>query len=89
MEGLDPRKDVDGFHPLNMGRVLMRNRSQRFIPATPLGCLQLLERAGLPVRGKTAAVVGDSNAVGTPLAMLLRDRGAAAVTVCHRLSYQE
>lgn len=72
-----------------MGRVLMRNRSRRFVPATPLGCMQLLERSGVAVTGKTAVVVGDSNVVGTPLAVLLRDRGAAAVTVCHRLSYQE
>eukprot|EP00878_Enallax_costatus_P015476 GHUV01016211.1.p1 GENE.GHUV01016211.1~~GHUV01016211.1.p1 ORF type:complete len:429 (+),score=117.17 GHUV01016211.1:214-1500(+) len=89
MEFLDPRKDVDGFHPLNMGRMLMRGRARRFVPATPLGVVELLARSGVSVSGKTAVVLGDSNIVGTPLAALLRDEGAALVTTCHRVSYQK
>ncbi|KAG2497947.1 hypothetical protein HYH03_004209 [Edaphochlamys debaryana] len=89
MEVLDPRKDVDGFHPLNMGRMLMRGRGVRLVPATPLGCIELLRRSGVDVQGKNCVVLGDSNIVGTPLAAMLRDRGAAAVTICHRRSYRE
>ncbi|EFJ44877.1 hypothetical protein VOLCADRAFT_44449, partial [Volvox carteri f. nagariensis] len=89
MEVLDPRKDVDGFHPLNMGRMLMRGRGVRLVPATPLGCVELLRRSGVEVQGKTCVVLGDSNIVGTPLAAMLRDKGAAAVTICHRRSYRE
>ncbi|GIL43612.1 hypothetical protein Vafri_1263 [Volvox africanus] len=89
MEVLDPRKDVDGFHPLNMGRMLMRGRGVRLVPATPLGCIELLQRSGVEVQGKTCVVLGDSNIVGTPLAAMLRDKGAAAVTICHRRSYRE
>ena len=69
--------------------MLMRGRHARFVPCTPLGCMELLERCGVAVAGKSAVVVGDSNIVGTPLAALLRDRGAAAVTVCNSRSYQE
>ncbi|GLC33836.1 hypothetical protein PLESTB_000510100 [Pleodorina starrii] len=89
MEVLDPRKDVDGFHPINMGRMLMRGRGVRLVPATPLGCIELLRRSGVEVQGKTCVVLGDSNIVGTPLAAMLRDKGAAAVTICHRRSYRE
>ncbi|GIL72397.1 hypothetical protein Vretimale_4207, partial [Volvox reticuliferus] len=89
MEVLDPRKDVDGFHPVNMGRMLMRGRGVRLVPATPLGCIELLQRSGVEIQGKTCVVLGDSNIVGTPLAAMLRDKGAAAVTICHRRSYRE
>lgn len=67
----------------------MRGRSSHLVPCTPLGCLELLARSGIDVRGLGCVVVGDSNVVGTPLAVMLRDRGAAAVTVCHRTSYKE
>lgn len=77
-------KDVDGFHPLNAGRLALRGWLPTFVPCTPKGCMELLRRANLPVAGKTAVVLGNSNTVGTPLAMLLRDCGAAAVTVCHK-----
>ncbi|WIA32772.1 hypothetical protein OEZ86_005956 [Tetradesmus obliquus] len=89
MGALDPRKDVDGFHPLNMGRMLMRGRARRFVPATPLGVVELLSRSGVSLAGKTAVVLGDSNIVGTPLAALLRDEGAALVTICHRPSIHD
>jgi 5,10-methylene-tetrahydrofolate dehydrogenase/methenyl tetrahydrofolate cyclohydrolase len=69
--------------------MLMRGRGARLVPCTPLGVMELLQRSGIGVQGRSAVVVGDSNIVGTPLAALLRDQGAAAVTVCHRLSYQD
>ena len=83
LEHVDPRKDVDGLHPLNVGRLSMRGRQPSFVPCTPLGCIELLKRLGHEVAGKNAVVVGNSNTVGTPLSMLLRDAGAASVTVCH------
>jgi len=87
IEHFDPSKDVDGFHPLNVGRTLMRGRCARFVPCTALGCIELLRRSGLPIQGKSVAIVGDSNIVGMPLAMLFRDEGAATVTVIHRTTY--
>ena len=69
--------------------MLMRGRERHLVPCTPLGCLELLSRSGVEVRGRSCVVVGDSNVVGTPLAVMLRDHGAAAVTVCHRISYKE
>ncbi|EFN58676.1 hypothetical protein CHLNCDRAFT_48501 [Chlorella variabilis] len=77
IENFDPQKDVDGFHPLNMGRILMRGRAARFIPCTALGVIELLQRSSVAVRGKSVVVMGDSNIVGMPLAMLFRDAGAA------------
>jgi 5,10-methylene-tetrahydrofolate dehydrogenase/methenyl tetrahydrofolate cyclohydrolase len=89
IEAFDPAKDVDGFHPLNVGRTLMRGRAARFVPCTALGALELLRRGGAPLAGRSVAIVGDSNIVGMPLAMLFRDAGAANVTVVHRSSYGE
>mmetsp|Transcript_36891 Transcript_36891/g.104114 ORF Transcript_36891/g.104114 Transcript_36891/m.104114 type:complete len:396 (+) Transcript_36891:523-1710(+) len=86
---LHPDKDVDGFHPLNMGSLLMKGRNTRLVPCTALGCLELLKRSGMVVRGKQVVVVGDSNIVGAPLSIgLLREHGAAAVTVCNRTARQ-
>lgn len=65
----------------------MRGCSARFVPCTALGCIELLRRSGIMVMGKSVAIVGDSNIVGMPLAMLFRDEGAATVTVVHRTSY--
>ena len=87
IEHFDPRKDVDGFHPLNVGRTLMRGRTARFVPCTALGCIELLRRSGVGFEGKRVVIVGDSNIVGMPLAMLFRDQGTASVTVIHRSSY--
>jgi 5,10-methylene-tetrahydrofolate dehydrogenase/methenyl tetrahydrofolate cyclohydrolase len=87
IEGFDPEKDVDGFHPLNVGRTLMRGRRAHFVPCTALGCVELLRRSGVTIRGRSIAIVGDSNIVGMPLAMLLRDEGASTVTVVHKTSY--
>lgn len=76
-------KDVDGFHPLNIGRLCMSGRTPPlFIPCTPKGCIELLDRYGVQIDGKNAVVLGRSNIVGLPVAMLLLHRNAT-VTVCH------
>jgi len=75
-------KDVDGFHPLNIGRLSMKRRAPLFVPCTPKGCIELLDRSGIPIEGKHAVVLGRSNIVGLPVAMLLLHRNAT-LTVCH------
>lgn len=75
-------KDVDGFHPINIGRLAMKGREPLFIPCTPYGSLVLLEEAGAKFDGANAVVLGRSNIVGLPMAMLLIHRNAT-VTVCH------
>jgi methylenetetrahydrofolate dehydrogenase (NADP+) / methenyltetrahydrofolate cyclohydrolase len=78
-------KDVDGFHPENVGKLLI-GREDGFVPCTPLGVILLLQRAGVQTRGAEAVVVGRSNIVGKPMAALLmqsRPGGDATVTVCH------
>lgn len=75
-------KDVDGFHPVNIGRLAMKGREPLFIPCTPYGSLVLLEEAGATFDGANAVVLGRSNIVGLPMAMLLIHRNAT-VTVCH------
>ena len=75
-------KDVDGFHPLNIGRLAMKGREPLFTPATPTGCMVLLEEAGVDLNGANAVVVGRSNIVGMPIALLLI-KANATVTVCH------
>ena len=77
---IDPLKDVDGFHPLNVG--LLVQKRQALVACTPLGCIELLERESIPLRGKHAVVIGRSDIVGKPMAMLLLHRDAT-VTVCH------
>lgn len=78
---LDPGKDVDGVHPLNAGR-LAANRPPFFVPATPAGAIKLLEQAGVEFKGKEAVVVGRSDIVGKPMALLLLHRHAT-VTITH------
>lgn len=75
-------KDVDGFHPVNIGRLAMKGREPLFIPATPYGCIVLLEEIGAQISGANAVVLGRSNIVGMPVALLLIHRNAT-VTVCH------
>lgn len=65
----------------------MRGRTARFVPCTALGCIELLRRSNVDFEGKSVVIVGDSNIVGMPLAMLFRDEGTASVTVVHRSSY--
>lgn len=84
LERIDPRKDVDGFHPINVG--LLTIGSPRFVPCTPLGIRELLIREGIATRGLRAVVLGRSQIVGKPMALLLLQKGAggdATVTVCH------
>jgi len=81
---VSPNKDVDGFHPENMGRLLMGEA--RFVPCTPLGIQELLIRYKIEISGRRVVVVGRSNIVGKPLAALLmqkNENGNATVTVCH------
>lgn len=83
IEMIDPAKDVDGFHPYNIGRLALRLPQLR--PCTPRGVMTLLERTGLPIKGKDAVVVGASNIVGRPMALELLLAGVT-VTICHRFS---
>lgn len=75
-------KDVDGFHPLNIGRLSMKRRDPLFVPCTPKGCIELLDRSGIEIAGQHAVVLGRSNIVGLPVAMLLLHRNAT-VSICH------
>lgn len=75
-------KDVDGFSPLNIGRLAQKGREPLFVPCTPYGCIYLLERSGVQVEGANAVVLGRSNIVGMPAALLLIGKNAT-VTVCH------
>lgn len=77
---IDPKKDVDGFHPVSVGNMVIGEKG--FLPCTPAGVIQLLKRSGVEIDGKECVVVGRSNIVGKPMAMLLlRENGT--VTVCH------
>jgi methylenetetrahydrofolate dehydrogenase (NADP+)/methenyltetrahydrofolate cyclohydrolase len=75
-------KDVDGFHPINIGRLSMKGRDPLFIPCTPAGCIELLVRSGVEIEGKEAVILGRSNIVGLPVSMLLLHRNAT-ITICH------
>jgi methylenetetrahydrofolate dehydrogenase (NADP+) / methenyltetrahydrofolate cyclohydrolase len=83
IERIDPAKDVDGFHPYNIGRLAQRIPVMR--PCTPYGVIRLLEHIGAPFKGQNAVVVGASNIVGRPMALELLLTGATA-TVCHRFT---
>ena len=75
-------KDVDGFSPINIGRLAQKGREPLFVPCTPYGCIYLLEQVGVKIEGANAVVLGRSNIVGMPAALLLISRNAT-VTVCH------
>ena len=77
---IDPRKDVDAFHPYNVGKIMIGDYD--FLPCTPAGVMALLERSGIEIKGKECVVVGRSNIVGKPQAMLLL-HAHGTVTVCH------
>lgn len=80
---IDPRKDVDGFHPVNVGKLALEDPTG-FVPCTPLGCMELLKACGIPTKGKHAVVIGRSMIVGKPMAHLLMSKEAnATVTVAH------
>jgi methylenetetrahydrofolate dehydrogenase (NADP+) / methenyltetrahydrofolate cyclohydrolase len=79
-DAIDAAKDVDGFHPYNAG--LLMQKRPALVACTPLGCIELLEREGIAMRGQRAVVIGRSDIVGKPMAMLLLHRDAT-VTICH------
>jgi methylenetetrahydrofolate dehydrogenase (NADP+)/methenyltetrahydrofolate cyclohydrolase len=85
INAINPKKDVDGFHPINVGKMVMGEPC--FLPCTPYGILVLLEKIGCPVEGAEVVVLGRSNIVGKPIANLLMQKrkfiGNATVTVCH------
>jgi methylenetetrahydrofolate dehydrogenase (NADP+)/methenyltetrahydrofolate cyclohydrolase len=82
LNSISLEKDVDGFHPINIGRLAMKGRNPLFYPCTPYGCIELLDRIGTKIEGKEAVVLGRSNIVGLPVSMLLLKRNAT-VTICH------
>lgn len=80
LERIDPKKDVDGFHPVNAGR--LATGQEQLVPCTPMGCIRMLELAGIEIAGKHAVIIGRSNIVGKPMMHLLLARHAT-VTICH------
>ena len=85
LSAISLEKDVDGFHPINIGRLAMKGRDALFAPCTPAGIIELIDRIGVPIEGKEAVVLGRSNIVGLPVSMLLLKRNAT-VTICHSRS---
>lgn len=82
IEAIDPAKDVDGFHPINVGRLVQGLPS--FVPCTPNGVMEMLRRSGIPLAGAAVVVIGRSQIVGRPLSILLSQKGVdATVTLCH------
>ncbi len=87
IERIDPAKDIDGFHPVNIGKMVLNLPC--FLPATPFGIITLLDRYKIETAGKNVVVLGRSHIVGTPVSILLSrksDRGNATVTLCHSFS---
>ncbi len=82
LNSVDPEKDVDGFHPVNIGRLSMKGRDPLFIPCTPHGVIVLLEESDIRLSGAEAVIVGRSNIVGLPVAMLLQ-KANSTITICH------
>ena len=80
LEAIDPKKDVDGFHPINVGKLLVGNAL--LTPCTPTGIIKLLDRYDIEISGKHAVIIGRSNIVGKPVSMLLLQRNAT-ITICH------
>jgi methylenetetrahydrofolate dehydrogenase (NADP+)/methenyltetrahydrofolate cyclohydrolase len=80
LEKIDPEKDVDGFHPVNVGRLTQGQKT--LVPCTPAGVIEILKRSNIPISGEHAVIVGRSNIVGKPMAMLLLQENAT-VTICH------
>lgn len=80
LEAILPEKDVDGFHPMNVGRLSQGQKA--LVPCTPAGVIEILKRSGIDIAGKHAVIVGRSNIVGKPMAMLLLQENAT-VTICH------
>jgi len=85
LNAISIEKDVDGFHPVNIGRLAQKGRKPTFVPCTPDGCIYLLDQTGVNLEGAEAVVLGRSNIVGMPVALLLVERNAT-VTICHSRS---
>ena len=85
LQKISIEKDVDGFHPLNIGRLAQKGRDPLCVPCTPAGCIEILDRLGVKLDGANAVVLGRSNIVGMPVALLLVRRNAT-VTICHSRS---
>jgi 5,10-methylene-tetrahydrofolate dehydrogenase/methenyl tetrahydrofolate cyclohydrolase len=85
LRSISIEKDVDGFHPINIGRLAQKGRDPLFVPCTPFGCIYMLDKLGVQLEGANAVVLGRSNIVGMPAALLLIRRNAT-VTVCHSRS---
>lgn len=85
LNSISIEKDVDGFHPVNIGRLAQKGRKPIFVPCTPDGCIYLIDAIGTPIEGASAVVLGRSNIVGMPVALLLVERNAT-VTICHSRS---
>jgi 5,10-methylene-tetrahydrofolate dehydrogenase/methenyl tetrahydrofolate cyclohydrolase len=82
LSAISLEKDVDGFHPINIGRLAMKGREPLFAPCTPAGIIELIDRIGVEIEGKEAVILGRSNIVGLPVSMLLLHRNAT-ITICH------
>jgi len=80
LEAINPEKDVDGFHPVNVGKLSQGQKS--LVPCTPAGIIEILKRSGIPIAGAHAVIIGRSNIVGKPMAQLLLQENAT-VTICH------
>jgi methylenetetrahydrofolate dehydrogenase (NADP+) / methenyltetrahydrofolate cyclohydrolase len=85
LNSISIEKDVDGFHPINIGRLAQKGREPLFVPCTPDGCIYLIDQTGFELKGANAVVLGRSNIVGMPVALLLVKRDAT-VTICHSRS---
>jgi len=82
LDSINYEKDIDGLHPMNIGALCMKGREPKFVSCTPRGCIELLDRIGISLDGKNVVVLGRSNIVGVPAAMLCMHRNAT-VTICH------
>lgn len=80
INAIDPKKDVDAFHPVNVGKIMIGNYD--FLPCTPAGVMELIKESGIDIAGKDCVVIGRSNIVGKPQSMLLLHQNAT-VTICH------
>ncbi|MEA3308668.1 MAG: bifunctional methylenetetrahydrofolate dehydrogenase/methenyltetrahydrofolate cyclohydrolase FolD [Chloroflexota bacterium] len=87
LNAISLEKDVDGFHPINIGRLAMKGREPLFTPCTPTGIIELLDRTGVPIDGQKAVILGRSNIVGLPVSMMLLKRNAT-ITICHSHTQQ-
>lgn len=86
LRAVPPKKDVDGFHAYNLGKMMLSTEFEHLVPCTPKGVIHLLEHYNIPLEGREVVVVGHSNTVGKPLSVMLMNRNAT-VTVCHKFTH--